>query len=163
MINRGGIIVSHRSYPENSYTRDTACSMMLIGSRPDDHIFIGVVKMDLPFSLRKFGLYARVVGIKVPGNASPSFVVRYIGSHLYTQHWASRLLRVSQWRADSYFRGTRIPFTPVWKERESPWNQSPPCIDWHGVSGRLSVACRVDCLYNTSLYKQLQTPVTMVT
>ena len=86
MINRGGIIVSHRSYPENSYTRDTACSMMLIGSRPDDHIFIGVVKMDLPFSLRKFGLYARVVGIKVPGNASPSFVVRYIGSHLYTQH-----------------------------------------------------------------------------
>ena len=36
---------------------------------------------------------------------------------------------------------------PMWKERESPWNISPPSIDLHGVSVKLSVACRDDSLY----------------
>ena len=37
---------------------------------------------------------------------------------------------------------------PVWKESRVPWNHNPPPY-LHGVSVRLSVACRVDCLYFT--------------
>ena len=79
-----------------------------------------------------------------------SFVWRGIGSHIFTQHWASQLNRVSQLRADLYSRGTYIPFTSV-------LNESNPLEPYSGLhtatrSGRKpSVACRVDCF--TSLYK----------
>ena len=56
---------------------------------------------------------AGVVGIKVRQDTSPPCVALCdwwgIGSHLYMQHWASRLLRVSQWKVDLYFRGTCNP------------------------------------------------------
>ena len=46
---------------------------------------------------------------------------------------------------------TSVPVAiPVWKEYKSPWNISPPSIDLHGVSMKVSVACRDESLYLTT-------------
>ena len=56
----------------------------------------------------------------------------------------------------SFFGGCKKKLrVPVLKECKSPRNTSPPSIDLHGVSVRLSVACRDDYTY-TSPHKATQ-------
>lgn len=45
---RGGTIVSHKSYPEESYTAGRICSMVFVASLLNEKVFINVLEMDLP-------------------------------------------------------------------------------------------------------------------
>ena len=71
-----------------------------------------------------------------------------VGSHLYMQQWASRLLHVSQRRAVSNFRGTRIPFTPALFTKPHFYYEIFPgeYVTWYAVIGRLGahpVICKI--------------------